>query len=88
MFGLIETCLAFKNSGASSISGLILINSTPFSKHFEIPFSVICLPTPPAETFEFFNGIPPNIKMSSHSFESAPQEVCSSNVEYKSNPIM
>ena len=50
MFGLIETCLAFKKSGASSISGLILINSTPFSKHFEIPFSVICLPTPPAET--------------------------------------
>ena len=64
------------------------MNSTPFLKHLVIPCFVTCLPTPPAETFEFFNGIPPNIKINSQSLESASQEVCSSNVEYKSKPIM
>ena len=53
-----------------------------------MPNLVICFPTPPAETLEFFNGIPPNININSHSSDKASHEVCSSNVEYKSKPIM
>ena len=64
------------------------MNSTPFSLHLVIPCFVTCLPTPPAETLEFFKGIPPNIKINSHSLDKASQEVCSSKVEYKSKPIM
>ncbi len=81
VLGLIWTCLAFKKSGESAIRGLIFTNLTPLSKHFFIPNSVVCFPTPPAETLEFFKGIPPNINTNSQSSDKAFQVVWSSNVE-------
>ena len=76
-----ETCLAFRNLAESLALGLMFINLVPDSMHFLNAISVVCFPTPPAETCEFFRGIPPNITIKSHSFSKVFQVLCSSKKE-------
>ncbi len=73
---------------SASISiGLILINFIPFLAQSLINCLVVCFPTPPDVTCEFFRGKPPNITINSELSFILFQSVCVSRNFLYDKPI-